>query len=138
RNTTHHQPHEAAKQSAADALNAMLDEAPITWSGNHMRVKHDPARLRLWKKHQCELLRDIFGNPFQNPTLEAGWITSASRNIAEGIYRDGAFERLPLLADALEEGGCTEAEVLTHCRGPGPHVRGCWVVDLLHTRTGNC
>jgi hypothetical protein len=51
--------------------------------------------------------------------------------LAQAIYDEGAFDRLPVLADALEETGCTNADILGHCRGPGPHVRGCWVVDLL-------
>ena len=50
---------------------------------------------------------------------------------AQAIYDDRALERLPVLADALEEAGCTDAAILEHCRGPGPHVRGCWVIDLL-------
>ena len=52
-------------------------------------------------------------------------------NTLGAIYEDRAFNRLPLLADALEDAGCADAEVLAHCRGPGPHDRGCWVVDLL-------
>jgi hypothetical protein len=51
-----------------------------------------------------------------------------SISIADG---GRALDRLPILADALEEAGCTDADILAHCRGPGPHVRGCWVVDLL-------
>jgi hypothetical protein len=42
-----------------------------------------------------------------------------------------AFERLPILADALQDAGCENADILDHCRGPGPHARGCWVVDLI-------
>jgi hypothetical protein len=51
--------------------------------------------------------------------------------IAQAIYDDRAFDRLPVLADALEDASCNEAAILSHLRGPGPHVRGCWVVDLL-------
>jgi hypothetical protein len=51
--------------------------------------------------------------------------------LASSIYEDRAFDRMPIPADALEDGGCDSAEVLTHCRGSGPHVRGCWVVDLI-------
>jgi hypothetical protein len=51
--------------------------------------------------------------------------------LAEQIYKERAFNRLPTLADALEESGCQEAALLAHCRGPGPHVRGCWAVDLI-------
>ena len=52
-------------------------------------------------------------------------------NLAQAIYEERRFGDLPVLADALEEAGCTDADILSHCRGPGPHVRGCWVVDLL-------
>ena len=51
--------------------------------------------------------------------------------LAQGIYDDRAFDRMPVLADALEEAGCYDADILAHCRQPGEHVRGCWVVDLL-------
>jgi hypothetical protein len=53
------------------------------------------------------------------------------KQLAEGIYRERAFDRLPILADALEEVGCTSNDVLNHCRQPGDHVRGCWAVDLV-------
>jgi hypothetical protein len=51
--------------------------------------------------------------------------------LAEAIYEERAFDRMPILADALEEAGCADADVLRHCRDPGPHVRGCWVLDLI-------
>jgi hypothetical protein len=84
---------------------------------------------------QVAILRDLFGNPFRpsprlTPDLLA-WNDGTVRRLAEGIYEDRAFDRLPILADALEEAGCTDQAILDHCRHPGPHVRGCWVVDLL-------
>jgi hypothetical protein len=79
----------------------------------------------------CDLLRDIFGNPFRPVALDPAWRTEAVVGLASGIYADRAFDRLPVLADALEDAGCADADMLSHCRGPGPHVRGCWVVDLL-------
>jgi len=57
--------------------------------------------------------------------------TPAVLHLAQAIYDDRAFDQLPILADALQEAGCTSREVLDHCRSPGPHVRGCWVVDLI-------
>ena len=51
--------------------------------------------------------------------------------LATGIYTERAFDRMPILADALEDAGCDNADILEHCRGDGPHVRGCWVVDLI-------
>ena len=59
------------------------------------------------------------------------WNGGTVGRIAAGIYEERAFDRLPILADALEDAGCTDPALLTHCRGPGPHVRGCWAVDLL-------
>jgi len=51
--------------------------------------------------------------------------------LAESIYDERAFDRMPILADALEEAGCANADILAHCRQPGEHVRGCWAVDLI-------
>jgi hypothetical protein len=51
--------------------------------------------------------------------------------LAQAIDDERAFDRLPILADALEDAGCTDADLLNHCRGPGLHVMGCWVVDML-------
>lgn len=80
------------------------------------------------------LLRDIFGNPFRPVSLPPAFLQSKDNavvRVAEAIYYDRAFDRLPALADALERAGCDNYEILNHCREPGPHVRGCWVVDLL-------
>jgi hypothetical protein len=78
--------------------------------------------------------RDIFGNPFRPVAIDPGWLAWSDgtvRKLAQATYDDRRFDLLPILADALEEAGCTDADILAHCRGPGPHVRGCWVVDLL-------
>jgi hypothetical protein len=84
---------------------------------------------------QTLLIRDVVGNPFRPATADPDWLTSTLVALAEGVYQDRAFDRLPVLADALEESGCQDADILGHCRHPGPHVRGCWVVDLLTGRT---
>jgi hypothetical protein len=76
-------------------------------------------------------LRDIFGNPFKPVSVDRAWLTSNVIGLAETIYADRAFDRLPILADALEDAGCDNADILNHCRQPGEHVRGCWVVDLV-------
>ena len=84
---------------------------------------------------QSTLIRDIFGNPFRpRPAVDAAWLSwndGTLAKLAQGIYDDRAFDRLPILADALEEAGCANADILNHCRQPGEHVRGCWVVDLV-------
>jgi hypothetical protein len=88
------------------------------------------------------ILRDIFGNPFRPlPPLPAAilvWNDGTILRLAEGIYEErempgGTLDtaRLAVLADALLGAGCDDADLLAHCRGPGPHVRGCWVIDLL-------
>jgi hypothetical protein len=59
------------------------------------------------------------------------WNGNTVTRLAESIVTDRAFDRLPILADALEDAGCDNADILAHCRGGGEHVRGCWVVDLV-------
>ena|SRR5579872_4375098 len=76
----------------------------------------------------ASLLRDIF--PFGPVTLLPEWRTSTVLALATGIYNERAFDRMPILADALMDSGCDNEEILNHCRGPGPHCRGCWVCDL--------
>jgi hypothetical protein len=90
-----------------------------------------PEKRAAEESAQAHLLRDVVGNPFRPLTADPAWLTSTVVALAEGIYAERAFDRLPILADALQDAGCDNAEVLDHCRGPGPHARGCWVVDLL-------
>jgi hypothetical protein len=81
---------------------------------------------------QATLLRDIIGLArFREIAFEPEWRTETALGLARGIYDDRAFDRLPILADALQDAGCEDADILEHCRDDGPHVRGCWVVDLL-------
>jgi hypothetical protein len=80
---------------------------------------------------QAGILRDIFGNPFRPVAVDPAWLTSTVVALAEGIYAERAFDRLPILADALQDAGCENGDVLTHLRGDGPHVRGCWALDLV-------
>jgi hypothetical protein len=76
----------------------------------------------------ADLLEEIFGKGFVS--FDSRWRTSDVVGLAQAIYEDRAFDRLPLLADALMDAGCDHDDILAHCRGDGPHVRGCWVVDL--------
>jgi hypothetical protein len=80
---------------------------------------------------QADLLRDIFGNPFRPVVFSPAWRSETVVALASAVYAERAFDRMPILADALEEAGCDHPDVLSHCRGPGPHVRGCWVVDAV-------
>jgi hypothetical protein len=87
---------------------------------------------------QAGLVLDVFGNLFRPVTLDPGWLAWKGCTIpklAQAIYNERAFDRLPVLADALEEAGCADPDILAHCRGPGPHVRGCWVVDAILGKT---
>jgi hypothetical protein len=86
------------------------------------------------RKARSGLVREIFGNPFRPVAVDPSWTGRTVTGLARAIYKDRAFDRLPILADALEDAGCTVADILAHCRGGGEHVRGCWVVDLLTGR----
>jgi hypothetical protein len=95
------------------------------------RVGLDAAKAE--EKAQCGLLRDIVGPPVC-PAIQRAWLTGnggTARNVAIAIYQECAFDNLPILADALEEAGCPDGALLGHLRGGGPHVRGCWAMDLL-------
>jgi hypothetical protein len=116
-------------------------------------VKHltettaDPAYLVVnsvfWHYHKMNsvgsgLLRDVFGNPFRLPTIESAWRTPLVVALAHAAYEMPTLpsgeidrDRLLVLSDALEEVGCTDVAILSHLRSPGPHVRGCWALDLI-------
>lgn len=84
------------------------------------------------RQAQADLLRDLF-KP-QLPFLDRAWVIwndGLVRKLAQAIYDDRGFDRLPILADALEEAGCTNQDILGHWRSEGEHVRGCWAVDLV-------
>jgi hypothetical protein len=82
-------------------------------------------------KAQTNVLRDIFGNPFRPVAIEPAWLSPNVVALVQTIYDDRAFARMGELADAVDKAGCTNADVPGHCREPGDHVRGCWIVDLL-------
>jgi hypothetical protein len=91
---------------------------------------------------QAVLLRCIFGNPVYPLAINPAWLTPAVVSIAQAAYDERQlpsgeldFARLAVLADALEEAGCTDLELLVHLRGPGQvHVRGCWALDRVLAR----
>jgi hypothetical protein len=83
---------------------------------------------------QCRLLRCLFGNPYRPVTCDPAWRTwddGCVPKIARAVYAGRRFEDLPVLGDALLDAGCDEETVLEHCRRPGEHARGCWLLDLL-------
>ncbi len=113
-----------ARQTAAQAAAAAGREA---WQ----------AAWAVADEHQGghpDTLREVFGNPFRPVSLAPAWLAwegGTVVKVAQAIYETRAFARLPVLADALEEAGCADGQLLEHLRGPGPHVRGCWALDLL-------
>jgi hypothetical protein len=95
---------------------------------------------------QAGLLRDIFGNPFRAPAALPASVFEGNDSLIPRLARKAADDRrlpagtmepdrLAILADALEDAGCIDAELLAHLREPGPHVRGCWAVDLILGRS---
>jgi hypothetical protein len=92
------------------------------------RARDAAARTRRGLVH---VIRDLFGNPFRPAVFDPHWKTADVVGLAHGIYEERAFDRLPLLADALMDCGCADDRLIAHCREPGAHYRGCWVVDAV-------
>jgi hypothetical protein len=91
--------------------------------------KNKRAARRAWGE---QVVRCIWGLlPFRRVTADPSWRTPTVLALARGVYVERAFDRMPILADALEDAGCENPDVLAHCRNPGSHARGCWVIDLL-------
>jgi hypothetical protein len=109
-------------------------------AGEALAFEADPVRgssrwyavLQAEQKVQCAVLRDLFGPPTFRPVkIDPCWRTPAVVALATAIYEERRWHDMPILGDALQEADCADEEVLTHCRGSGPHARGCWLVDLL-------
>ncbi len=133
---------EAAYATQSFAANALMHEARAAAGDGHLTGREARAIAARtinaeWGRH-CLLARDIVGNPFRRLPVRPACLTPQVVALAQAAYeqRDlpaGTLDvtRLAVLADALEEAGCTGPDLLGHLRGPGPHVRGCWAVDLL-------
>ncbi len=98
----------------------------------------DPFLRRTWLRErvrQMQLVREVFGSPFQSAlAVDPSWLAwngDTAAKLAAALYEERAFDRLPVLADALEDSGCADANLLGHLRGPGPHLRGCWALDRV-------
>lgn len=93
------------------------------------RGVHCPTDTEVVK---CNLIRDIFGNPFRVSVIDAAWLRpdSPTRLLAKGIFDSERFAELPVLADVLAQAGCADDNIMAHCHANVDHVRGCWVVDL--------
>jgi hypothetical protein len=119
---------------AVDYLASALDLTKI----DPEALRHCPIPLDEFVRRSVLLLRDIFGNPFRPVTVSPAWRMPQVVALAQAAYEKrelpaGTLDvaRLAVLADALEEVGGTDMDLLDHLRGPGPHVRGCWALDLL-------
>jgi hypothetical protein len=115
----------------ADEVSGLIAEAVISLAVRDGGDTAGRTAAMAERAAQTHLLREIIGNPFSPVAFDPSWRTSTAVALAEGIYADRAFDRLPILADALEDAGCDAAELLAHLRGDGPHVRGCWALDLV-------
>jgi len=125
--------------AAEEAVNALELASANNQAGHQARLA---AARQAASERVCRILRDVAGSLFQPLRLEPTSLTQTVRLLAQAAYDERMLpsgqlhaERLGILADALEDAGCTEAAILEHLRGPGPHIRGCWVVDLLTGRT---
>jgi hypothetical protein len=122
-------------QSAVEAAHAAgVEGRAATQQANFAALDATSVANAREEAVEATLLRDLFGTPFRAAALDPAWLAwndGTVAKLAAAIYDARRFADLPILADALEDAGCTDAAILAHCREPGEHVRGCWVVDLL-------
>jgi hypothetical protein len=112
-------------------VRSRLDLWQVTTSTSGIPINSARAR-KLDGIQQCELIREIFGNPFRPITFSPAWRTTDVMLLANGIYAERAFDRMPILADALQDAGCDSDAILNHLRDANAtHVRGCWALDLV-------
>jgi hypothetical protein len=126
----------AASVSQAVSLGYFSSSRPFPLTNRDAETCKNAAQAAYQVEHiaQCRLLRDIFHGPCSPVFIRRIWFrwnTGTINKLAQTIYDERRFGDLPILADALEEAGCDNPDVLAHCRQPGEHVRGCWVVDAL-------
>ena len=114
------------------------DTDPKSWEGfAHLAYLPFAADTPHYRRiptelHRIELVREVFPNPFSYfPPLDRAWRTESVIQLARLAHTTGDFSSLPILADALEEAGCDRGDVLEHLRSAGPHVRGCWALELV-------
>jgi hypothetical protein len=98
---------------------------------NAQSICSSVAKRSEFRAKQAELLREVFQHHFIPVNFDRRWLTSTVVDLATMIYEEAAYDRMPILADALMDAGCDNEEMIAHCQGPGPHLLGCWVLDLL-------
>ena len=107
----------ASNYAEAMARDSLLERDGTRWMAAMTEVTH--------------LIRCVFGNPFRPVAFNPAWRTDTAVTLARQMYDSRDFGAMPILADALQDAGCEDEQVLSHCREPGPHARGCWVVDCV-------
>jgi hypothetical protein len=113
--------------------NAQFTAYALAWANGDRTSDGDNLRDGRFRMLET-IFRDLVGNPFQPIPFNARWRTVDVLGLARAIDEDGAFDHLPILADALMDAGCWDDEIIGHCRGRGPHARGCWLIDLVLQR----
>jgi hypothetical protein len=133
----HSTPDSFARAIVCEAFDELRQVPVNTYPGGQHFSPDDPAEFERLSAAAAarlvRLVRDVFGNPFRPVRLDASWLQwhdGTVPKLARVIYDRRAFDRLPLLGDALSEAGRADDDILAHCRQPGEHVRGCFVVDL--------
>ncbi len=124
--------HEAAVRTSAHAAIAVVREHFPELYESGERIPEWHAITGRESLAQSFILRDIFGNPFRPVSFSPSWRTDTALALARTMYEAREFSAMPILADALQDAGCDNTDVLDHCRDTSlTHVRGCWVVDLV-------
>jgi hypothetical protein len=131
-------------QTACSAVAATAKDEALAGGLEASRVFPNPPKIladraisagkaarELEERAQVTLVRCIFDNPFRTVIFNSAWRAANVTALAQSIYDERAFDRMPILADALEDAGCDNTQILEHCRSGGEHVRGCWVVGLV-------
>jgi hypothetical protein len=99
------------------------DETSLTYTG--------PVYVAESAAH-CDIIRDVFGNPFRPVIFDRSWLSPTVSALVRGVADNLAFDQLPILADALEEAGCSSTDLLDRCRGAGRTYAGAgWCVCYL-------
>lgn len=136
---------DAKKGGDGSAIQRMFSHVRNAVSGATNSDATEAARQAFWRVYEAKkirdetggpelqltLLRDIFGILFRPVVLNPSWLTSTVTAIARQMYELRDFGAIPILADALQDAGCENEYILNHCRAPGVHIRGCWLVDLV-------
>jgi hypothetical protein len=121
----------ACKSAGQSASWYAAASSPVVAARNAALSAQTAADPEAERAAQAALLRDILGNVFTASVLEPFVVPRSVHALANSIYEERSFERAPLLAGALQEAGCPWVAMMEHLVGPGPHVRGCWAIDLL-------